>query len=76
MSDLEIKARENGPYKISGHFSYIDAAGQKQTTPGEDIALCWCGYSLKKPFCDGTHRQHGFTAPVFTVEKLLGLVKI
>lgn len=64
MSELEIKARQNGPYKISGKFSYLDATGQKQTTSGEDIALCRCGHSAKKPFCDGTHRQHGFTAPL------------
>jgi 3-phenylpropionate/trans-cinnamate dioxygenase ferredoxin subunit len=29
---------------------------------GEQTALCRCGRSAKKPFCDGTHRQIGFVA--------------
>ena len=64
MSDFTIKARENGPYKIMGMFTYIDANGEQKTTTGSNIALCRCGRSATKPFCDGKHREIGFTAPL------------
>lgn len=71
MTKLEIKARENGPYKIKGQFSYIDENGRPQTTIGGDIALCRCGHSAKKPFCDGSHRQFGFKAPLLYLHLIL-----
>ncbi len=58
----EIKARENGPVLVEGTATYIDAAGQEQTTQGSMFALCRCGASANKPFCDGTHKQIGFEA--------------
>jgi CDGSH-type Zn-finger protein len=60
---LEIKARPNGPYLIPGTATYTDAQGQPQTTTGSNIALCRCGGSQNKPFCDGSHRKIGFEAP-------------
>lgn len=58
----EVKGRKNGPYLISGTATYIDADGNEQTTTGTTIALCRCGQSQNKPFCDGTHRTVGFEA--------------
>lgn len=63
MSQIELKARENGPYLILGSATYTDAAGNEQTTQGTTIALCRCGQSANKPFCDGTHRKVNFQAP-------------
>ena len=63
MSRLEIKARENGPYKIVGEMTYLDADGQEQTISGS-IALCRCGASANKPFCDKSHRKIAFEAPL------------
>ncbi len=41
----------------------IDADGQPfDVEPGEVIALCRCGASTNKPFCDGTHSKVGFAA--------------
>jgi len=60
---LEIKARENGPYLIAGQATYVDAEGQEQTTSGTTVALCRCGHSENKPFCDGSHRKVEFRAP-------------
>ena len=71
MTKLEIKARENGPYKISGQFSYLDENGQEQRTTGEDVALCRCGHSAKKPFCDGSHRRLDFKAPLLYLHLIL-----
>lgn len=62
MSKIELKARENGPYLIPVNATYTDADGNEQTTPGTTIALCRCGQSANKPFCDGTHRKVNFQA--------------
>jgi CDGSH-type Zn-finger protein len=67
---LEIKARENGPYLLAGTARYTGADGQERVTTGTSIALCRCGQSGNKPFCDGTHRKVGFKAPA--VDLLLG----
>ena len=64
MTKLEIKARENGPYKFPGTYTFIDETGQKQQTSGAALALCRCGQSANKPFCDGAHRKINFKADV------------
>jgi CDGSH-type Zn-finger protein len=60
---VQVKASQNGPYVITGMATYIDAEGNEQKTPGSAIALCRCGQSSNKPFCDGTHRKVGFQSP-------------
>jgi CDGSH-type Zn-finger protein len=67
MSTTKIEARENGPYLVSGAARYVDASGVEQTTPGTSVALCRCGQSSNKPFCDGTHRKVEFKAPGFVL---------
>ena len=62
MTNIEIKANQNGPLLITGSATYLDANGAKQTTSGNAVALCRCGQSANKPFCDGTHRKAGFEA--------------
>lgn len=64
MADVEIKARENGPYKVTGPVRIIDADGNEYEPPddGKPIVLCRCGGSTTKPFCDGTHSKVGFEA--------------
>jgi CDGSH-type Zn-finger protein len=64
MNRVEIKTRENGPYKISGPVTLIDADGTEFELPDDDrpLALCRCGGSTTKPFCDGTHSKIGFAA--------------
>lgn len=60
-----IKARENGPYKVTGPVRVIDVDGNEYdlSDKGEAVALCRCGGSQAKPFCDGTHKRIGFHAP-------------
>ena len=62
--EVVIKTRENGPYKITGPVRVIDADGREFELPddGRPLALCRCGGSSTKPFCDGTHRRNGFEA--------------
>lgn len=59
----EIRIRENGPYRVEGPFRLIDADGNEfETEAGTVYALCRCGGSTTKPFCDGTHSRAGFEA--------------
>jgi CDGSH-type Zn-finger protein len=64
MSDVEIKVRHNGPYKVTGPVRLIDVDGNEYDVgeAGEPIALCRCGASTTKPFCDKTHSKIGFEA--------------
>lgn len=63
MAEVTITPRENGPYLVRGPVKLVDAAGNVHEPKQETIALCRCGGSRTKPFCDGTHREIGFTAP-------------
>lgn len=58
---VEIKVRDHGPYKVTGAVRLIDAEGHEwHVEEGETIALCRCGRSDTKPFCDASHRKEGF----------------
>ena len=61
---LVIRCRENGPYVLKGAVKVVDHNGNEFTLPvGKDsVALCRCGQSKCRPFCDGSHRECGFTA--------------
>lgn len=55
----------NGSIRVEGEFELFDMHGNKFSTEGKErISLCRCGQSLKKPFCDGTHKTCGFTSEV------------
>ena len=56
---LEVCASENGPLLVSGGVRIVDADG-KVLYEGDRAALCRCGGSGNKPFCDGTHRKNDF----------------
>ncbi|HAD60763.1 MAG TPA: iron-binding protein [Planctomycetaceae bacterium] len=61
MSDVKISIRDNGPALITGSFTVEDADGNQFDTAGrETIALCRCGASENRPFCDGAHNRCGF----------------
>lgn len=63
MTDLTIKALENGPFVVPGTATYVNTDGQEKKTPGSAVALCRCGGSQNKPFCDGSHTKGSFEAP-------------
>lgn len=56
---LTIKPIPNGPLVVNGNLS-IRAASGRLAWEGDQTALCRCGGSKNKPFCDGTHRTIGF----------------
>jgi uncharacterized Fe-S cluster protein YjdI len=58
---LELCASANGPLLASGGVRVVDAEGTV-LYEGERAALCRCGGSGNKPFCDGTHKTNGFSA--------------
>ena len=63
MADTAIRPKPNGPYLVEGPVDIYDTAGNKIDTEGRPkIALCRCGASSNKPFCDGTHSRIGFQA--------------
>ncbi|HEV7179742.1 MAG TPA: CDGSH iron-sulfur domain-containing protein [Candidatus Baltobacteraceae bacterium] len=62
MQDFQIKVRESGPYLVKGLVKLVDADGNEYTIEGDTVALCRCGGSGTKPFCDGSHRTNGFVA--------------
>lgn len=61
---LVIRCRENGPLVIEGPVKVTDHLGNAFPLPPgkEKVALCRCGQSKTKPFCDGSHKACGFAA--------------
>jgi CDGSH-type Zn-finger protein len=59
MSDVTITPSENGPYLVSGDF-HLTAPDGREIEHADQIALCRCGGSHNKPFCDGTHLTNDF----------------
>jgi len=58
-----ITPYRDGPLLVRGHFRLQDQDGN-EIDPGRDtVALCRCGKSRVRPFCDGTHKLIGFRAP-------------
>ena len=60
MADVTIQVLKNGPLVVKGTAQMVDAEGNLIPTQGPAVALCRCGHSAKKPFCDGSHRTANF----------------
>jgi uncharacterized Fe-S cluster protein YjdI len=61
QSMTEIKTIENGPVMVSGDIKLF-VGGKEQEFKADRVALCRCGASGKKPFCDGSHQAEDFKA--------------
>ena len=61
MADVTIEIIENGPYIVAGQVELKDGDGNVYPEK-KRMALCRCGASTTKPFCDGTHSKIGFQA--------------
>ncbi len=59
--ELEIAKAKDGPLLLTGSFSILAGSGRPAWS-GKKAALCRCGASENKPFCDGSHKGAGFTA--------------
>ena len=58
---LKVGKAPNGPLLLNGNFTIVTASGRK-AWKGTKAALCRCGQSKNKPFCDGGHKEAGFEA--------------
>lgn len=56
----KVQILKDGPILISGDFVILDAQKRQIETETEVAAICRCGASKKKPFCDGNHTRIGF----------------
>lgn len=61
-SPAKITPYRNGPYLIRGPFVMVDQEGNEIKVERRVVALCRCGRSKIRPFCDGTHKAIGFRA--------------
>ena len=63
MMAATIRVRRNGPYVVEGDdVTIIDWDGRQYPVARMPVALCRCGGSTNKPFCDGTHSKIAFAA--------------
>lgn len=60
---VRVTPYRDGPYLLRGPFELVDQDGNVIETGRRTIALCRCGRSQTRPFCDGTHKLVGFSAP-------------
>jgi CDGSH-type Zn-finger protein len=60
-AETTVEPRQNGPLFVRGAVRIVDPDG-RLIREATRVALCRCGASENKPFCDGSHRRVGFTA--------------
>ena len=64
---MKIVVRENGPYLVHcDDLTLVAASGEAVPVERRPVALCRCGASERKPFCDGTHNRIGFDGTLAT----------
>ena len=70
MSDVSIRVRDNGPLLVEGSFKLLDGEGNPLPVDSAKpaIALCRCGASANKPFCDGSHKVGDFNSETRATE--------
>ena len=62
---MPVACKPNGPYFLTG--ATLKGADGGDLPVGEGAALCRCGGSNNKPFCDGTHGKIGFSIAPFSL---------
>ncbi|MDH3268786.1 MAG: (4Fe-4S)-binding protein [Ignavibacteria bacterium] len=59
QSQTTVQVNKGGPYLVKGKFVFVSTDGKEEIKEGS-VALCRCGASNNKPFCDGGHSKIGF----------------
>ena len=63
MDEATIIPYRNGPLLVLGPFRMLDQDGHEIEVDRDTVALCRCGKSRLRPFCDGSHKVVRFRAP-------------
>ena len=63
MTEVSITPYRDGPLLVRGDFRLVDQDGNEIDPGRETVALCRCGKSRLRPFCDGTHALVRFRCP-------------
>jgi CDGSH-type Zn-finger protein len=63
MTEVSITPYRDGPLLVRGDFRLVDQDGNEIDPGRETVALCRCGKSRMRPFCDGTHALVHFRCP-------------
>ena len=58
--ETRITVVDHGPFLVTGEAVVTDAEGNEFRVERKTVALCRCGGSTNKPFCDGTHSKMAF----------------
>lgn len=69
MEPARITPYRNGPYLVRGPLTLEDQDGREIEVRRKVVALCRCGRSGTRPFCDGTHKAIGFRAESGVAER-------
>jgi CDGSH-type Zn-finger protein len=64
QDEVTLTLYRDGPIVLRGPFTLRDQEGTTIDVGRRTVALCRCGASRRRPFCDGTHKIARFTAPV------------
>ena len=65
MAATRINVRNDGSLRVEGDFEIVDQQGRAFGLAGRtSVALCRCGYSETKPFCDGSHKKRNFLSVI------------
>lgn len=60
---VRITPCRDGPLLVRGPVTLVDQDGEEIVTDRSPVALCRCGKSASRPFCDGSHQRVRFRAP-------------
>ena len=63
-SENSIVVCPDGPILVRGDFEIVTPSGEQVPRQRKTVALCRCGASAIKPFCDGTHKLIGFRTEI------------
>lgn len=68
MADVKIQICKDGPVLVYGAIKMVDHDGSEVPVEKGVVALCRCGGSETKPFCDGAHSRNGFCGTLVATE--------
>ena len=56
VDEVEVTLCPNGPMLVRGADTVVDDEGTQHAVERPVVAVCVCGKSQRRPWCDGTHK--------------------